>query len=100
MIVRTVGPLAYIPATESPCGKAFYTVTPLAADMAESNFPNKAIMALSILLIIGGVAVYVGWGIAYGSWNFLSRNYIPIYALVVPMVLFGILGILLTRNKE
>lgn len=68
--------------------------------MAESNFPNKAIFALSILLIIGGVALYVGWGIAYGSWNMFNRNYIPIYALVVPMVLFGVLGILLTRQKK
>lgn len=68
--------------------------------MAESNFPKKAIMALSILLIIGGVALYVGWGIAYGSWNFIDKNFIPIYALVVPMLLFGVLGILLTRTKE
>ncbi len=75
-------------------------VTPLAAVMAESNFSKKAIMALSILLIIGGVALYVGWGIAYGSWNFLSARFIPIYALAVPMVLFGVLGILLTRQKE
>jgi hypothetical protein len=68
--------------------------------MAESNFPKKAIMALSILLIIGGVALYVGWGIAYGSWNFFEAKFIPIYALVVPMILFGVLGILLTRQKE
>jgi lipopolysaccharide export LptBFGC system permease protein LptF len=68
--------------------------------MAESNFPNKAIMALSILLIIGGVALYFGWGIAYGSWNMFNRNFIPIYTLVVPMVLFGLLGIYLVRQKK
>lgn len=68
--------------------------------MAESNFPNKAIMALSILLILGGVALYVGWGIAYGSWNMFKPSFIPIYAIVVPMVLFGLLGILLTRQKK
>jgi UPF0716 family protein affecting phage T7 exclusion len=92
--------MIHIPNPEFHCGKGFYTVTPLAATMAESNFPKKAIMALSILLIIGGVALYVGWGIAYGSWNFFAANFIPVYALVVPMILFGVLGILLTRQKD
>jgi len=68
--------------------------------MAESTFPKKAIMALSALLIIGGVALYVGWGIAYGSWNMFEQKFIPIYTLVVPMVLFGVFGILLVRLKD
>jgi hypothetical protein len=68
--------------------------------MAESDFPKKAITALSILLIIGGVALYVGWGIAYGSWNFFEAKFIPVYALSVPMILFGVLGILLARQKK
>ncbi|WP_019178730.1 hypothetical protein [Methanomassiliicoccus luminyensis] len=68
--------------------------------MAESNFPKRAIQVLSVLLIIGGIALYIGWGIAHGSWNFLEPKYIPIYGLTVVMVLFGALGLLLARLKD
>ena len=68
--------------------------------MAEVAFPERAQQVLSILLIIGGLAVYVGWGIANGSWNLFEPRFIPIYAIVVVMVLFGGLGLLLLKNKE
>jgi len=61
---------------------------------------NKAIKVLSILLIVGGIALYIGWGIAYGSWNFFEPRFIPIYGLTVVMVLFGVLGFLLSRLKD
>mgnify|MGYP007066370488 FL=1 len=61
---------------------------------------NLSIKILSVLLIIGGIALYIGWGIAYGSWNFFDRQYIPIYGLTVVMVLFGVLGLALTRLKD
>jgi hypothetical protein len=67
--------------------------------MADSSV-NTAIKVLSILLIIGGIALYIGWGIAYGSWNFFESKYIPIYGLTVVMVLFGVLGLALTRLKD
>lgn len=68
--------------------------------MAEVAFPEKAQKVLSILLIIGGVAMYIGWGIAYGSWNLFEPRFIPIYAIVVIMILFGGLGLLLLKNKQ
>ena len=68
--------------------------------MVESDFPKKAMMVLSILLILGGVAVYLGWGIAYGSWNFFDVNYIPVYAITAVMLMFGGLGFLLSRMKD
>jgi len=68
--------------------------------MAEVAFPEKAQKVLSILLIIGAVAMYVGWGIAYGSWNLFEPRFIPIYAIVVIMLLFGGLGLLLLKHKE
>lgn len=71
----------------------------LAALMADASV-NKAIKVLSILLIIGGIALYIGWGIAYGSWNFFESRFIPIYGLTVVMVLFGVLGFLLSRLKD
>lgn len=68
--------------------------------MAESNFPKRAIQALSILLIIGAVALYIGWGIAYGSWNIFNPIYVPIYGIAVVMVVFGVFGLLLMRLKD
>lgn len=68
--------------------------------MAEVDFPEKAQKGISILLIIGGVAMYLGWGIAYGSWNFFEPRYIGVYAIVVIMLLFGGLGLLLLKNKK
>lgn len=67
--------------------------------MADTSV-NTTIKILSILLIIGGIALYIGWGIAYGSWNFFESKYIPIYGLTVVMVLFGVLGLALTRLKD
>lgn len=67
--------------------------------MADSSV-NTTIKVLSILLIIGGIALYIGWGIAYGSWNFFEPKYIPIYGLTAVMVLFGVLGLALTRLKD
>ncbi|KQM11836.1 hypothetical protein AOA80_05665 [Methanomassiliicoccales archaeon RumEn M1] len=61
---------------------------------------NLSIKILSVLLIIGGIALYIGWGIAYGSWNLFESQYIPIYGLTVVMVLFGVLGLALTRLKD
>ena len=72
----------------------------LAALMAEADLPNKAIKFLSILLIIGGVAFYVAWGIAFGSWNFFESRFIPVYAIFIIMVVFGGLGLLLLKTKE
>jgi hypothetical protein len=68
--------------------------------MAESKFPQRVLMALSALLVLGGIAVYVGWGIAYGSWNFFKPEFIPVYAITVVMILFGGLGLLLLRAKK
>jgi hypothetical protein len=43
--------------------------------------------------------MYIGWGIAYGSWNLFSSEFIAIYAIVVVLLLFGGLGLLLVRTK-
>lgn len=61
---------------------------------------NLSIRILSILLIIGGIALYLGWGLAYGSWNPLEPQYIGVYSLMIVMILFGALGLLLARVKD
>jgi hypothetical protein len=81
-------------------GKPFYTVMALAGLMAEADLPSKAIRFLSILLIIGGVAFYLVWGIAFGSWNFFESRFVPVYAIFIVMVAFGGLGLLLLKNKD
>jgi hypothetical protein len=68
--------------------------------MAELDLPPQAIKVLSILLIITGLAVYVVWGIYYGSWNFFEARFIPVYGIVAVLLMFGVLGLLLVRNKE
>lgn len=50
--------------------------------------------AYSFMLSLG-VALYLIWGIAYGSWNIFVAQNIGIYALVIVMVVFGITGMLL-----
>ena len=67
--------------------------------MADNLFPQKAKMGLSLLLIVGGILMYVGWGIAYGSWNMFDKNYIGVYAIVVVLLALGVLGTLLSREK-
>lgn len=68
--------------------------------MADSTFTKKAKLALSGFLIFLGLAMYVGWGIAYGSWNFFEPKFIPVYGLVVVLLAFGVLGYLLVRTEN
>ena len=68
--------------------------------MADSDFSTKAIKIFSIVLIVLALAIYLGWGIAYGSWNIFSAEYIPIYAIMIVLILFGICGLLLTKTKS
>jgi hypothetical protein len=68
--------------------------------MEENTFPKKLELGVSALLLIGGIALYVVWGIAYNSWNFFDPLYIGLYSLVIVMVLFGLFGILLIRRRK
>jgi hypothetical protein len=67
--------------------------------MAENLFPQKIKMGLSLLLILGGVLLYIGWGLAYGSWNMFDKNYIGLYAVVIVLLALGVLGFLLSREE-
>lgn len=67
--------------------------------MADSDFPHKAVRIFSFILIILALAIYIGWGVAYGSWNIFSAEYIPIYSIMIVLILLGICGFLLTKDK-
>jgi UPF0716 family protein affecting phage T7 exclusion len=68
--------------------------------MEGSEFPRKAMIAVSILLIIAGFAMYWAWGLVYGSWNILEKEFIGVYTIVVVLIVFGVLGLLLTRRQK
>jgi hypothetical protein len=67
--------------------------------MEENTFPKKVQLGMSVLLLISGVALYLAWALWYNAWNFFDPLYIGLYSLVSVMVLFGILGVLLTRAQ-
>lgn len=70
--------------------------------MEGSDFPKKAKMVISVLLIVAGFAMYWAWGLIYGSWNIFEKEFIGIYTIVVVLIIFGVLGLLLsfTRRQE
>jgi predicted Co/Zn/Cd cation transporter (cation efflux family) len=68
--------------------------------MEGSDFPRKAKLAISVLLIIAGFAMYWAWGLIYGSWNILEKEFIGVYSIVVVLIVFGILGLLLSRKQK
>ncbi len=55
---------------------------------------NYVMQYLSFALLLGGVAFYVGWSIAYGDWNDIG-----LYSVSVILILFGILGVVLSHFK-
>jgi hypothetical protein len=67
--------------------------------MEENTFPKKVQLGMSVLLLISGVALYLAWALWYNAWNIFDPLYIGLYSLVSVMVLFGILGVLLTRAQ-
>ncbi|MCJ7517249.1 MAG: hypothetical protein MUO18_04710 [Methanomassiliicoccales archaeon] len=68
--------------------------------MEGSDFPRKAKLAISVLLIIAGFAMYWAWGLIYGSWNILEKEFIGVYSIVVVLIVFGVLGLLLSRKQK
>ncbi|MDD1743166.1 MAG: hypothetical protein LUO85_00910 [Methanomassiliicoccales archaeon] len=68
--------------------------------MEEDAFPKKVKLALSILLIAGALVFYYAWGVLYNSWNIFDGSNMGVYAIVVIMLAFGILGLFLTRAKN
>lgn len=63
-----------------------------------SDFPRKAKIAISIILIVAGIAMYWAWGLIYGSWNIFEKEFIGVYTVVVVLIVFGVLGLLLSRK--
>ncbi len=91
------------PPVRSPGGKPIYTTTTFATPMAEpdrSEFQRKATFVFFLIILAAGILLYWGWGVLYDTWNPFTRGNIGIYAIYMPMILFGIIGVLLYRKKK
>ncbi len=55
---------------------------------------NYVMQYLSFALLLGAVVFYVGWSIAYGDWYDIG-----LYSVSVILILFGILGIVLSHFR-
>jgi hypothetical protein len=63
------------------------------------EFQRKALVAVSAALLIAGIAIYWSWGLMYDTWYPFTRGNIGIYTIFVPLIVFGILGLLLFGRK-
>lgn len=69
------------------------------ADGEGSEWQRKVIMAFWALLLVAGIAIYWIWGVLYDTWNPFTRGNIGIYTIYVPLIAFGVIGLLLYRKK-
>lgn len=71
----------------------------LMADAEGAEFQRKVILAFYSLLLIAGILIYWAWGLMYDTWYPFTRGNIGIYVIYIPLIAFGIIGILLYRKK-
>ena len=50
---------------------------------------------LSLLLLGIGIIFYISWGFLYDAWTDVG-----LYSITAPLVVFGILGLLLSRTVQ
>jgi len=75
---------------------------PLGAMMVEgeaADFQRKVILAFYTLLLIAGILIYWVWGLMYDTWYPFTRGNIGIYTIYIPLIAFGVIGILLYRKR-
>jgi len=66
--------------------------------VAEVAFPRAIAFWFYFLTFLAGIVFYVVWGLAYGSWNLLSPEWVGAYAVTVILLGFGLVGMLLYRR--
>jgi len=69
------------------------------AETEGSEFQRKVIVSFYAFLLMAGIAIFWIWGIRYGIWNPFTRGDIGIYTIYVPLIVFGLLGLILYRKK-
>jgi len=68
------------------------------AEADASEFQRKATMTFYGLLLMGGIVLYWIWGMLYDTWYPFTKGNIAIYVVCMPMVAFGLIGMLLHRK--
>lgn len=61
----------------------------------EVELPVIFKLIFSFLVLIGGLALYIYWAASYDAWTDIG-----LYAISVPVILFGLAGIFLFTRKE
>jgi uncharacterized membrane protein len=50
---------------------------------------------ISLLMLIAGIIFYFGWSLYYDAWTNIG-----VYSLTIVLVMFGVLGLLLSMTHE
>jgi hypothetical protein len=61
----------------------------------EVELPVIFKLIFSFLVFIAGLALYIYWAASYNAWTDIG-----LYAISVPIILFGLAGIFLFTRKE
>lgn len=69
------------------------------AEPEGSEFQRKMVFGFYMLLFIAGMLVFWIWGLLYDTWYPFDRGNIGIYTVYVPLIAFGVIGMLLYRKK-
>jgi len=69
------------------------------AEPEGAEVTRRLAFIFSMILLIAGVALYWVWGVMFGTWYPFTRGDIGIYTIYLPLIAFGIIGILLNRKK-
>lgn len=64
-----------------------------------AEFQRRLAFMFSAVLLGLGVVIYWFWGLVYDTWYPFTRGNIGIYTIYMPLVAFGIIGMLLYRKK-
>ena len=61
----------------------------------EVEMPRTFKLVMAILVLIAGLGLYLYWAASYNAWTDIG-----LYAISVPVILFGLAGIFLFTRKE
>jgi hypothetical protein len=61
----------------------------------EVEMPNSWKILFSILVLVAGLILYIGWAAMYNAWTDVG-----LYATSVPIIAFGLAGLFLFTRKE
>jgi hypothetical protein len=61
----------------------------------EVELPNIYKIGFSFLVLIAGLALYIGWAAIHDAWTDIG-----LYAISAPIIGFGLVGIFLFTRKD